>query len=228
MRICGLSKLTLVDYPGKVAATVFTGGCNLRCPFCHNAPLVLGGAEEIPEESVRAFLEKRRGILDGICVTGGEPLLQRGLPAFLAWVKEMGYQVKLDTNGCYPDRLRDVCNRGLVDYVAMDIKSSPAHYGEAAGVQDFDLGPIRESIGFLMSGSVDYEFRTTVVGGLHTPEIIEGAAGMIAGARRYYLQMFVDSGNLIGGGFASPSEAEMRACQEAARAHVDAVHLRGI
>jgi pyruvate formate lyase activating enzyme len=228
IRICGLSKLTLVDYPGKVAATVFAGGCNLRCPFCHNAPLVLGGAEEISEAEVVAFLEKRRGLLDGVCVTGGEPLLQKGLSDFLARVKEMGYPVKLDTNGCYPDRLKGVCARGLVDYVAMDVKSDPAHYAETIGVQGFDLAPVRESIEFLLSGDVDYEFRTTVVQGLHTPQIVQGAAMMIAGAKRYYLQKFVDSGNLIGEGFASISEAGMRALQEAAAPYVGAVYLRGV
>jgi pyruvate formate lyase activating enzyme len=228
IRISGLSKLTLVDYPGKVAATVFLPGCNLRCPFCHNASLVLGGAAEISEAEVLAFLKKRRGLLDGVCVTGGEPLVQRGLPDFLARVKELGYPVKLDTSGCDPDGLRDVCLRGLVDYVAMDVKSDPEHYAEAVGVPGFDLGPVRESIAFLLSGNVDYEFRTTVARGLHTPEIVRGAAELIAGAGRYYLQMFVDSGDLIGEGFSSFSEAEMRALQEAAAPFAGNVFLRGV
>lgn len=228
IRICGLSKLTLVDYPGKVAATVFTGGCNLRCPFCHNASLVLGGAPEIPEGDVFSFLEKRRGLLDGVCVTGGEPLLNRDLGDFLARIKGMGYPVKLDTNGCFPDALKSVVSRGLVDYVAMDVKSNPENYAETVGVPGFDLAPIRESIAFLLSGSVDCEFRTTVARGLHTPEIVRGAARMIAGAQRYFLQMFVDSGDLIGEGFTSFSEAEMRVLMEAAAPYVGEVRLRGI
>jgi len=228
IRICGLTKLTLVDYPGKVAATVFLSGCNLRCPFCHNASLVLGGAAEIDGSAVLAFLEKRRGLLDGVCVTGGEPLLQRDLPEFLSRVKALGYPVKLDTNGCYPDRLKEVAARGLADYVAMDVKADPVYYAEAAGVPDIDLAPILESIAFLISGKLEYEFRTTVVGGLHTPEIVAGAARMIAGARRYFLQAFVDSGDLIGGGFTTFSQAQMRAFQEAAAPYVEAVSLRGV
>lgn len=226
--ICGLSKLTLVDYPGEVAATVFTGGCNLRCPFCHNASLVLGGAQEISEAEVLAFLQKRRGLLDGVCVTGGEPLLHKRLPDFLARLKEMDYLVKLDTNGCYPDALAAVCARGLVDYVAMDVKSDPKHYARTVGVSDFDLVPVQATIAFLLSGAIDHEFRTTVVKGLHTPEIIAGAAHMIAGARRYYLQKFVDSGDLIGQGFESFSQAEMCVLQQAAAPHVGAVFLRGV
>ncbi len=228
VQICGLSKLTLIDYPGKVAATVFLGGCNLRCPFCHNAALVLGGAPDIPEKKVLAFLEKRCGLLDGVCVTGGEPLLQVGLADFLARVKDMGYPVKLDTNGCFPDKLKDLCARGLVDYVAMDVKSDAEHYAETVGVPGFDVTPVKESIAFLLSGSVDYEFRTTAVGGLHTPEMIAGAAQMIAGAKRYFIQQFVDSGDLIGGGFTSFSEAQMHAAMAAAAPHVGEVFLRGV
>lgn len=228
MHIGGISKLTLVDYPGKVAATVFTKGCNLLCPFCHNASLVLGGAADMPAEDVFSFLEKRRGILDGVCVTGGEPLLQKGLAAFLLRVKDMGYAVKLDTNGCHPEALKDVFARGLIDYVAMDIKSDEAHYAEAAGVEGFDIAPVLSSIAFLLSGKVDYEFRTTVVGGLHTSAIIAGAAKLIRGAKRYYLQQFVDSGDLIGGGFTSCTEEEMRSMRDAAAPYVEAVFLRGL
>lgn len=143
MKIYGLQKLTLLDYPEKVACTVFTGGCNLRCPFCHNASLVLGtqGAEEIPQDSLFAFLKKRSGLLDGVCVSGGEPLLQPDLADFLQQVRELGYSVKLDTNGCFPERLRELVKRGLVDYVAMDVKNSPGHYAETVGVPGFDFSP---------------------------------------------------------------------------------------
>lgn len=228
MRIGGLSKLTLLDYPGMVAATVFANGCNLRCPFCHNASLALSAARDISEAGVLAFLDKRRGVLDGICVTGGEPLLQPDLAEFLARVRAMGYRIKLDTNGCFPDRLRDVVRRGLVDSVAMDIKSAPEAYAEAVGMPNFDVSPVLESASFLLGDNVDHEFRTTVVRGLHTRETLVGAARMIRGAKRYYLQQFVDSGDLIGSGFSAFSEAEMRSFLDAVSPYVREAALRGV
>lgn len=229
MLILGLQKLTLLDYPGRTACTVFTGGCNFRCPFCHNAPLVIPGREQEPytEEEVLSYLKKRAGLLDGVCVTGGEPTLQEDLEAFLRQVRALGYPVKLDTNGSRPEALRALLRQGLADYVAMDVKSSPEEYARACGVP-VDLEKVNESIDLLLSGCVDYEFRTTVVAGLHTPQIIEQTARRIAGAKRYFLQAFVDSGDLITPGWHALSREEMEACAQAARKHVPFVELRGV
>lgn len=229
MRILGLQKLTLLDYPGRTACTVFTGGCNFRCPFCHNAPLVLPGREREPytEEEVLSYLKKRAGLLDGVCVSGGEPTLQEGLASFLRQVKALGYQAKLDTNGSRPEVLRALIGQGLVDYVAMDVKSSPEEYTRACGVP-VDLESVGQSIDLLLSGCVDYEFRTTVVAGLHDPRIIEQTARRIAGAKRYFLQAFADSGDLISPGWSALPREEMEACARAARKYVPAVELRGL
>lgn len=230
LKICGLQKLTLLDYPGQVACTVFTGGCNLRCPFCHNASLVLGETctEEIGEAAFFAFLEKRRGVLDGVCVSGGEPLLQPELPAFLRRIKALGFLVKLDTNGTFPGRLKELAEQELIDTVAMDLKSSPEHYAETVGVPDFDVSAVRESIAFLLEGSVDYEFRTTVVKGLHTGAILREAAKSIQGAKRYFLQQFVDSGDLIGGGMSAFSPDEMKRFLSIVSPCVQNAALRGL
>ena len=229
MNIFGIQKLTLLDFPGAVACTIFTGGCNLRCPFCHNASLVLGTAEGgTPESEVLAFLSKRNTLLDGICVSGGEPLMHPDLPEFLRKAKALNYRIKLDTNGCFPDALRDIVSRGLVDYVAMDIKNAPERYAETVGVPGFDLSPVRESIAFLLSSAVDYEFRTTVVRGLHTRESLQGAAQSIEGAERYYLQKFVDSGDLVGENLSAFSDAEMQSFLPAVSPYVKTAKLRGL
>ena len=157
MDIHGLQKLTLLDFPGRVACTVFLQGCDLRCPFCHNGGLVLGGMEPVTDDAgLLDFLKKRRGLLDGVAVTGGEPLLRRELPALLRSIKELGYAVKLDTNGSHPEALRAVVATGLVDYVAMDIKNSPAKYAATVGLPGFDLTPVRQSAALLLEGTVDY------------------------------------------------------------------------
>lgn len=231
MKVVGLQKLTLLDYPEKVSCTVFTGGCNLRCPFCHNASLVTGaeGAAQISDGELFSYLEKRRGLLDGVCVTGGEPLLQPDLADFLRRVRALGYCVKLDTNGSFPERLRELAGAGLVDYVAMDVKSSPEHYAGAVGVPGFDFSAVRRSMDFLLGGPVDYEFRTTVVKGLHDGEILRGAARSIRGARRYFLQKFVDSGDLIdGGGLSAFSDEEMAGFLRTVSPYVESAALRGV
>jgi len=200
MDFYGLQKLTLLDYPGKVACTLFTAGCNFRCPFCHNAALVTHhfSSPAYSEEDILSFLAKRKGILDGVCITGGEPLLHTDLPAFLGAVKNLGYAVKLDTNGSFPKRLISLVEEGLVDTVAMDIKNSPERYAETCGLASVDIESISQSIRFLLSDPIAYEFRTTVVRELHTMEDIENIGKWIRGARQYYLQHFVDSGNLLG------------------------------
>ena len=228
MNFGGFQKLTLLDFPGRVACTLFTKGCNFRCPFCHNAPLVEGGwqTESYSEEEVLSYLNKRKGVLDGICVTGGEPLMHGGIADFLRKVKAMGYAVKLDTNGSYPDRLRVLYEEGLIDYVAMDIKNSLERYAETAGCEA-ELAAIRASIAFLMESGIDYEFRTTVVNELHTPEDIGAIAKMIAGAKRYFLQNFVDSGSLIGDNMTPVDAASIEKMRLAALPLVPSVQIRG-
>ena len=232
MLIAGLQKLTLLDYPGQVACTVFTGGCNFRCPYCHNAPLVLpermaeepGGAE-----AVLRFLEKRRGVLDGVAVSGGEPLLQAGLAEFLRAVCAMGYRVKLDTNGSFPERLRALVEEGLVDCVAMDVKNAPALYAETAGLALVDISAVERSRDYLLSGAVEYEFRTTLVRGLHTPESVRAAAEWIAGARAYYLQQFRGTPDVLApAGLGAFTDGEMRAMADAVKPFVPSVRLRGV
>ncbi len=230
MLISGLQKLTLLDYPGRLACTVFTGGCNFRCPFCHNAPLVLPErlSQDTDEEAVLRFLEKRRGVLEGVAVTGGEPLLHKDIGRFLEKVKALGYKIKLDTNGSFPDELSALIEGGLVDRVAMDVKNSPALYARTAGTEP-DMAAVERSKDLLLSGVVDYEFRTTAVKGLHTAESIEAAARWIQGAKEYYLQQFKDSGDvLLIEGLSAFSEEEMRALAEAAGKYVPVVELRGL
>ncbi len=230
MMIHGLQKLTLLDFPGKVACTLFTAGCNFRCPFCHNAPLVLPQqfSSPIEPDEILSFLQKRKGVLDGVCLTGGEPLMQKDVAAFLEKVKSMGYNVKLDTNGSFPDRLREILSRGLVDYVAMDIKNSEKKYAKTIGVKDFDFSPVKKSISLLLSGDIPFEFRTTVVKELHDKESFKDIATLIKGAENYYLQCYKDSENMIGSGFSAYSESELLAFAEIVRPHVKNVSLRGI
>ena len=231
MMISGLQKLTLLDFPGRVACTVFTAGCNFRCPFCHNASLVVPErlGSDIDEDGVLAYLRKRVGVLDGVAVTGGEPLLHKGIDDFLARVRDMGYKIKLDTNGSFPEHLESVVRAGLVDRVAMDVKNAPRLYGATVGLPGFDIAPVEESKNFLLSGAVEYEFRTTVVKGLHTRESLTEAAEWIAGAREYYLQQFKDSGDVLNiGELGSYNEQYMRALADAVRPYVPAVQLRGL
>lgn len=220
MKFAGIQKLTLLDYPGKTACTVFTDGCNLRCPFCHNARLVLPEKRDgtsLPDAEIPAFLKKRAGLLDGICVTGGEPLLHaRELREFLPAVRELGYAVKLDTNGTKPDVLAEFMRDGLVDYVAMDVKNAFPYYAETVGIADFDITPVKESIALLMRGDVDYEFRTTVVREFHTVDRIHELSQSIAGAKRYFLQGFKDSGELIADGLSAVPAAEMQEMRDTA------------
>ena len=230
MRICGLQKLSMVDYPGKLAATVFTGGCNLRCPFCHNAPLVTG-VEHSPvleEEEVLSFLRSRKGLLDGVVLSGGEPLLQPDAIDFLRRVRELGFSLKLDTNGSFPRQLAAILEEGLVDYVAMDVKNAPGKYAQTVGVKNFDLAAVEESLRLLKTGCIDYELRTTVVQELHTTQDIAELAEWAQGAPRYVLQHFVDSGNLIAQGLHPVPVAEMQAMAQAAQPFFTQVLLRGV
>ena len=214
MNIHGLQKMTLLDFPGAVACTVFLGGCDFRCPYCHNAELL-------------AFLKKRQGLLDGVCITGGEPLLRQELPTLLGEIRALGYKIKLDTNGAHPAQLRRILDAGLADYVAMDIKNSPERYAETIGRAQFDVTPIRESVRLLMAGDTDHEFRTTVVAELHGEEDIRAIGRWIAGARRYFLQPFTDRETVPLAGLSAPTQAQLDRFLAIAREFVPETQLRG-
>lgn len=202
MRISGLQKVTLLDYPGLVACTVFTPGCNFRCPFCHNSGLVtdVAHADNIPIDDFFALLNKRKGLLDGVCITGGEPLLQEGLEDFIARIKDLGFKVKLDSNGYSPAKLKRLIDDNLLDFVAMDIKNSLEKYPLTTGLTTFDPRPIEESIALLKEGKIGYEFRTTAVKEFHETEDFRKMAKMIEGTKAYFIQNFKDSGAVIAQG----------------------------
>ena len=247
--------MTLLDFPGHVACTVFLGGCDLRCPFCHNYELATGKVPPVmEEEELFAFLSKRKGLLDGVAVTGGEPCLHRDLPELLTRIRELGFAVKLDTNGTHPDMLRVILERGLADYVAMDIKNSPGKYALTAGMDrsfeekgntdsgegaredrsscadrepDF-VSAVRESVRILMESGTDYEFRTTVVDELHEVQDFEEIGRWIRGAKRYFLQCFTDRDTVPYGGLSAPSKAKMEACADIAKRYIADVQIRGM
>lgn len=229
MQFAGLQKMTLLDYPGLIACTAFLPGCNLRCPFCHNASLVLPQREKdvILEEEMLSFLTSRKKKLDGICVTGGEPTLYTELPTFLKKAKDMGFRVKLDTNGTNPGMLRQIVEEGLCDYVAMDIKNSPCKYNVTCGGRDV-LEQVTESVKFLMDGTMDHEFRTTVMHPYHTPDDLKQIGQWLKGAKRYFIQNFVDSGDLLSDGMSALTEQEMKALQIAVQEYIPNTQLRGI
>ena len=229
MIIKGLQKLTLLDFPGQMAATVFTYGCNFRCPFCHNASLVITDRKDeevISEEDFFAFLEKRRGMLGGICISGGEPTLMPDLEDFIRKIKAMGYKVKLDTNGYRPDILRHLVEEGLLDYVAMDIKNSKEKYSLTAGI-DVDISKIEESTNFLMSGRIPFEFRTTVVKELHSEEDIRNIGEWLKGNESFFLQGFIDSGDLISDGLNAYDKKDLTDLLNVLKPHIPNAQIRG-
>ena len=231
MHIHGFAKLTLLDYPGKIAATVFTGGCNFRCPFCHNAVLVLdpNAQPRIDENEILKELESRKNKLEGVCITGGEPTLCRDLPEFIARIREIGLLVKLDSNGTDPDMLEELINSRLIDFVAMDIKSSPEGYPKATGLKDISMDNIFRSTDLLMQSGIDYEFRTTVVDGIHTPDDFKKIGVWIKGAKAYFLQQYKDSGDLISPeGLSSPSKETLEAYRRILLPHIPKTSIRGI
>ena len=230
MKFNGFQKLTLLDYPGKVACTLFTAGCNLRCPFCHNASLVthIDNVVSYDEGEILDFLGKRQGILEGVCITGGEPLMQSGIIDFIKKVKELGYSVKLDTNGTFPEKLSMLAESKLIDYVAMDIKNCKEKYALTSGITDLNIGNIEKSVEFLLSGKIGYEFRTTVVTEFHTPQDIGEIAKWIKGADKYYLQNFVDSGDLIEDGLCAVSPEIMHNMRAIASEFIPNTQIRGV
>ena len=232
MKIEGLQKLTLLDFPGRVACTVFSPGCDLRCPFCHNADVVLHGEGSFPQEEFFEFLEKRRGKLTGVAITGGEPLMQEDMPEFMERVRSMGFAVKLDTNGSYPDRLRAIIKDGLADYIAVDVKNCREKYAATSGLgpeaAEILLPRIFESIDLLMSGNADFEFRTTVVRELHEEDDFRRIGEWLRGDEKFFLQGFVDSGNTIAPGLSKCEKADMERFAEVLSAYVPKVQLRGV
>ena len=230
MLFAGFQKLTLLDYPQHTACTLFTQGCNLRCPFCHNSSLLDAcRAPETPflAEDVLAFLYKRRGTLDGVCITGGEPLMHDELREFILHVRQMGFLVKLDTNGCYPDRLRHLIDEGLLDMVAMDVKNSPTHYAMTTGIPHFDVAPVRESIALLKENKISYEFRTTVADELHTEKDMEEIALWLKGDSKYFLQSYRESDAVLHKGLTPPSRDKLNRFLAILRPLIPNAALRG-
>jgi pyruvate formate lyase activating enzyme len=227
MQIGGFQKMTVLDFPGKVACTVFTYGCNLKCPFCHNARLVIKDSELFDEGEVLSYINKRKGILDGVCISGGEPMLQGDLFEFMKKVKDMGMLIKLDTNGTMPEKLQEAISSGLVDYVAMDIKNCKEKYAITTDCPKIDISKVEKSVDILMNSGVDYEFRTTVTKELHTPQDLVQIGEWIKGAKRYYIQNFVDSQELIAN-VSSPLDLQgLKALLEAVSPYVESASIRG-
>lgn len=230
MQIHGFNKLTLLDYPHKTACTLFVGGCNFRCPFCHNASLVLNPASQpvIPENEIFDYLKKRKGLIDGVCITGGEPTLYSDLPEFIEKIKNMGYLVKLDTNGDAPKIIKNLSDSGLVDYIAMDIKNSLKNYGKSVGIINYDTANIEKSVDILMGGNVEYEFRTTVVKELNSTEDFLDIAHWLKGAKAYFLQAFLDSNDLIEDNLHGYSKQELEAILAKIKPFFQKIEIRGI
>ena len=230
MNISGIQKLTLLDFPGKLACTVFTSGCNFRCLFCHNASLVLPGmSDHIDEQEVFSFLKKREGILEGVCITGGEPCLQPDLETFIRKVRDIGFAVKLDTNGSFPEKLSSLLEKGLLDYVAMDIKTSKERYSEVCGVQNEKLlENVQKSVEILKSSSVPHEFRTTTARELQTKEDFEKIGRWLSGEKRYFIQQYEASGELVGDEMTPYEKEELTEFAKVMKNFVENVEIRGI
>lgn len=233
MLIHGLQKMTLLDFPGKVACTVFLGACDFRCPFCHNWELIDGSAPaELDDVKLLAFLEKRRGILEGVAITGGEPLLHKDLPELLVRIRELGYPTKIDTNGNHPELLEEILSRGLVDYIAMDIKNDKERYPQTIGLENFNISNVEASVRLIMeyaqTSALDYEFRTTAVDQLHDDVSFENIGKWILGARHYFIQKFTDRDTVPFEGLCAPSDEKLRRYLEIVRKYVPSAGLRGV
>lgn len=228
MYICGYQKTTLLDYPGHVAATIFTGGCNFRCPFCHNSDLLFNPATTVSEEEIFTFLQKRKNILSGICITGGEPTLQPDLPDFIKKVRALGYKIKLDTNGYCPEIISDLLDKNFVDYIAMDIKAGFSNYSKVCGIPNLNIETIKESISMIENSGIDYEFRTTVVKELHSEQDFQEITEMISSKSPYYIQSFKDSGNIFTPGLSSCSVETLNHYLSLIKVNLPHSSLRGI
>ncbi len=229
MIICGFEKFSMVDYEGYIACTVFSGGCNFRCPFCHNAPLVIGdiSAQEIGEKDVLDYLLKRKGLVDGVVVSGGEPTLQKDLKEFIIKVRDMGYKVKLDTNGTNPLVIRQLIDEGLIDYVAMDIKNCKEKYPLTIGTERVNIADIEESVELLKSTNIDTEFRTTLIKEMHTDEDMRKIASWINGGKSYYMQHYKDNDGCIAHGFSEVSKNDVERYKKYFEGKVEKIGIRG-
>ncbi len=229
MKLHGIQKMTLLDFPGVVSCTIFLGGCDFRCPFCHNFELIDGSEKPIMDDSeLIEFLKGRKALLDGVAITGGEPCLHKDLPELIRKIRAEGYKVKLDTNGYHPELLKAILDEGLVDYVAMDIKNSEEKYALTCGLDTIDMDKIKESISLLMNGNTEYEFRTTVVDELHDENDFEQIGALIGGAKRYFLQRFTDRDSVPYGNLSAPSFDKMHKYADIARKYVTDTELRGV
>ena len=229
MNINGLQKLTLLVFPGHTACTVFLAGCDMRCPFCHNAELISKNADVLmTDDELLNFLNSRKGLLDGVAFTGGEPSLRKELPGLIRKIRELGYRIKLDTNGNHPKALKAMLNETLLDYVAMDIKNSPERYADTIGLDYFDMTNVLESIDMLIHSGIDYEFRTTVVDQLHDEESFEKIGPMIKGAKHYFLQPFTDRDSVIFSGFTTPGIEKLEKYASLVRPYVENAEIRGL
>lgn len=226
MKISGFQKLSLVDFDGHISATIFLSGCNFSCPFCHNSGLVKGTEPVIPDKEILDYLAKRFGLLDSVCISGGEPTLYPDLPNFIAKIKNLGYTIKLDTNGTNLDMVKYLVDNKLIDYIAMDIKNSPANYPLTIG-KDYDINTITNTIKYIMACGIDYEFRTTLVANMHTCEDIVSIGKWIKGAQKYYLQKFEDSGNCISSGLSPIPKSQAVQFQEILQQTIPNTYLRG-
>ena len=229
MKLHGIQKMTLLDFPGCVSCTIFLGGCDFRCPFCHNFELIDGTMKPtMDEDELIEFLKSRKGLLEGVAITGGEPLMHKDLLALIRRINETGYRVKLDTNGYHPELLKEILDTGLVEYVAMDVKNSPEKYALTCGLDYVDLNRIKQSINLLMNGTVEYEFRTTVVNEFHEEDDFIKIGEMIKGAKRYFLQRFTDRDSVPYGNLTPPSFDKMHKFAEICRKFVPNTELRGV
>ncbi|MBP5466122.1 MAG: anaerobic ribonucleoside-triphosphate reductase activating protein [Clostridia bacterium] len=229
MELFGIEKLSLVDFDGKVAATVFTGTCNFRCGFCHNSPLVLDvkSLSPLPEEEVFSYLKKRRGILEGVCITGGEPTLQKDLPEFCEKVKSLGYAVKVDTNGTNPAMVKLLAENNLADYFAMDIKNDKENYAAIIGFEKYDTKDVEKTVDFFLSHDYEYEFRTTLIKEYHKKENIVKIGEWIKGAKRYILQKFKPTDACISTGLHEVQEDAAKEFLQMVSPFVKSAKLRG-
>ncbi len=230
VKFFGLQKVTLLDYPGNVASTLFTGGCNFRCPFCQNRSLVFldEGNTELDKDEILSYLKERSKILDGICISGGEPLIHKGLKSFIFKVKELGLKVKLDTNGSFFEELKDLIDEGIIDHVAMDVKNAKEAYAMTIGLKEYDLTNIEKSVDLLKEGRVDYEFRTTIVREFHDLDRIRELGEWLKGAKRLYLQNFEDGPTCIMQGLHQVDKEMMYEMRDILRTYVPNTDIRGM
>ena len=228
MKVFGFEKLSMVDFPGHLCCTVFTGGCNFKCPFCQNSDLVkMQNLREINQDEIFSYLSKRKGVIDSLCISGGEPTIYPDLEQFIVKIKSLGFLVKLDTNGTNYEMLKRLIENNLVDYVAMDIKNSLSAYGETAGTNFVDLENIKKSVELLKRNLVDYEFRTTLVKQFHSTSTITEMANLLDGAKRIFLQHFVDNGTCLQKGLNEVEKQDAEKFLDILKNHVNHVELRG-